>query len=157
MNRTLTTQMTFHLIPADSDADRTPVEVALEWDPTEPLWVTTRFLTGRTVNGQEPVWLVGRDLIAEGLIETAGEADILIEPGGEYGDLLMTFRSDSGHAEFAVDPEPLDLFLAETYARCPYGKEFAGVDFEAELQAIIENDPARVHGDPIEWGEEEWA
>ena len=53
-----------------------PVEVELGYRADDPHAVTMTFRMGR----QETVWLVSRDLLADGLITTSGAGDVRLKP-----------------------------------------------------------------------------
>ena len=71
----------------DSSGTATPIEAELRYDATDPFAVTTVFMTGHS----EVRWTFGRELLAEGLYEPAGDGDVHVwpapgQPGPRGGD-----------------------------------------------------------------------
>ncbi|MFC9251867.1 SsgA family sporulation/cell division regulator [Amycolatopsis thailandensis] len=111
-----------------------PVDVELRYDTRDPFAVTARF--GRQPG--ETIWLFSRELLAEGLIEPAGEADVRIGPCTRT--LLwvkIELRAPSGEASFVVRSDELSDFLDCTYAMVPPGEEQLWIDFDFELHRLV--------------------
>jgi hypothetical protein len=112
------------------DGSLEPMNVDLQYRSDDPHAVTMRF----QARDQESIWLVGRELLADGLLAPAGLGDVRLRPEG--GDVLVLelFTEDS-HAVFHLSAEELDRFLQSTYAAVPAGREV--VDFELLLKDLL--------------------
>src|SRR5690349_1817800 len=111
------------------DGSMEPMNVDLQYRSDDPHAVTMRF----QARDQESIWLVGRELLADGLLAPTGLGDVRLRPEG--GDVLVLdlFTEDS-HAVFHLSAEELDRFLQSTYAAVPAGREV--VDFELLLKNL---------------------
>ncbi|MCP2241537.1 SsgA family sporulation/cell division regulator [Lentzea aerocolonigenes] len=112
------------------DGSIEPMNVDLQYRSDDPHAVTMRF----QARDQESTWLVGRELLADGLLAPTGLGDVRLRPEG--GDVLVLelFTEDS-HAVFHMSAEELDRFLRSTYAAVPAGREV--VDFELLLKNLL--------------------
>ncbi|PWK81518.1 sporulation and cell division protein SsgA [Lentzea atacamensis] len=107
-----------------------PMNVDLQYRSDDPHAVTLRF----QARDQESTWLVGRELLADGLLSPAGIGDVRLRPG--HGDVLVLelFTEDS-HAVFHLSADDLQRFLDSTYAAVPAGREV--VDFDLLLKDLL--------------------
>ncbi|ANZ41421.1 hypothetical protein BBK82_41150 [Lentzea guizhouensis] len=112
------------------DGSIEPMDVDLHYRTDDPHAVTLRFHT----RGQESTWLVGRELLAAGLLAPAGVGDVRLRR--EEGDVLVLelFTEDS-HAVFHLSADELDRFLNSTYQVVPAGREV--VDFDLLLKDLL--------------------
>jgi hypothetical protein len=112
------------------DGSVEPMNVDLQYRSDDPHAVTMRF----QARDQESVWLVGRELLAHGLLAPSGLGDVRLRPEG--GDLLVLelFTEDS-HAVFHLSADELDQFLQSTYAAVPAGREV--FDFDLLLKDLL--------------------
>ncbi|MFD5824433.1 SsgA family sporulation/cell division regulator [Lentzea sp. NPDC060358] len=112
------------------DGSVEPMNVDLQYRSDDPHAVTMRFHT----RDQESTWLVGRELLSDGLMSPAGMGDVRLRPGD--GDMLVLelFTEDS-HAVFHMSADELGRFLDSTYAAVPAGREV--VDFELLLKDLL--------------------
>ncbi|WP_346135744.1 SsgA family sporulation/cell division regulator [Lentzea roselyniae] len=106
------------------------MNVDLQYRSDDPHAVTLRF----QARDQESTWLVGRELLADGLLSPAGIGDVQLRPG--HGDVLVLelFTEDS-HAVFHLSADDLQRFLDSTYAAVPAGREV--VDFDLLLKDLL--------------------
>ncbi|WP_170155301.1 SsgA family sporulation/cell division regulator [Lentzea atacamensis] len=106
------------------------MNVDLQYRSDDPHAVTLRF----QARDQESTWLVGRELLADGLLSPAGIGDVRLRPG--HGDVLVLelFTEDS-HAVFHLSADDLQRFLDSTYAAVPAGREV--VDFDLLLKDLL--------------------
>ena len=106
------------------------MNVDLQYRSDDPHAVTLRFQT----RDQESTWVVGRDLLSDGLLSPAGIGDVRLRP--HEGDVLVLelFTEDS-HAVFHVSHDELSRFLDSTYAVVPAGQEV--LDFELLLKDLL--------------------
>ncbi|HEX7306342.1 SsgA family sporulation/cell division regulator [Lentzea sp.] len=112
------------------DGSIEPMNVDLHYRSDDPHAVTMRFHT----RDQESTWLVGRELLSDGLMSPAGMGDVRLRPAD--GDVLVLelFTEDS-HAVFHLSADELSRFLDSTYAAVPAGRE--SVDFELLLKDLL--------------------
>lgn len=112
---------------------RMPAE--LRYDVTDPWAVTLVFPYGDD-HGNSPPWRISRELLAAGLREPAGIADVRIWPS-EDGVLLIRLTGTNGCLTFTVVRHRVVAFLARTYLLVPDGSEAERVDMDAELRQIL--------------------
>jgi hypothetical protein len=107
-----------------------PMNVDIQYRSDDPHAVTLRF----HASDQESTWVVGRELLSEGLTAPAGIGDVRLRP--EHGDVLVLdlFTEDS-HAVFHLSSHELHRFLESTYAVVPAGSEV--LDFELLLKDLL--------------------
>ncbi|MEU3641735.1 SsgA family sporulation/cell division regulator [Lentzea sp. NPDC034063] len=112
------------------DGSVEPMNVDLQYRSDDPHAVTMRF----HARDQESVWLVGRELLADGILSPAGLGDVRLRPGD--GDVLFLelFTEDS-HAVFQLSATELQRFLDSTYAAVPAGREV--LDFELLMKDLL--------------------
>ncbi|MDX8148000.1 SsgA family sporulation/cell division regulator [Lentzea sp. BCCO 10_0061] len=112
------------------DGSVEPMNVDLHYRSDDPHAVTMRF----HARDQESVWLVGRELLADGILSPAGLGDVRLRPGD--GDVLFLelFTEDS-HAVFQLSATELQRFLDSTYAAVPAGREV--LDFELLMKDLL--------------------
>ncbi|NGY65871.1 SsgA family sporulation/cell division regulator [Lentzea sp. NEAU-D13] len=106
------------------------MNVDLQYRSDDPHAVTLRFQT----RDQESTWVVGRELLSDGLLSPAGIGDVRLRP--HDGDVLVLelFTEDS-HAVFHLSHDELSRFLDSTYAVVPAGREV--LDFELLLKDLL--------------------
>jgi hypothetical protein len=131
-SRTVTTPLTLTVSAVTGEAD---LEAELRYDPADPLAVS---LAIGTECGEPVVWTFGRELLAEGIKEPVGLGDIMIEPASDLDsrELLITLITDCAATMLAPRDRVVE-FLVETFTTVPSGTEFEGVDFDAEISALL--------------------
>jgi hypothetical protein len=105
----------------------------LRYEPTDPYVVRAAFFTA---DSDEPVeWVLGRDLLADGLRRSVGEGDVRIWPAVGHGDqaMCMALGSSAGTALLAVPAHDVKTFLQNTEALVPQGTESGHIDWDTEL------------------------
>ncbi|MFF4746352.1 SsgA family sporulation/cell division regulator [Streptomyces chengbuensis] len=110
----------------------------LRYEPSDPYVVHAAFTTD--VDSDESVeWIIGRDLLIEGLEGPAGEGDVRIWPTGEegYRDLYILLNSPSGTALLKAPEREFKAFLRETEAVVPRGAELRHSDFDRLLAHFL--------------------
>jgi hypothetical protein len=112
------------------DGSVEPMNVDLHYRSDDPHAVTMLF----HARDQESIWLVGRELLADGILSPAGLGDVRLRPGD--GDLLVLelFTEDS-HAVFHLSATELQRFLDSTYAAVPAGRET--LDFDLLMKDLL--------------------
>lgn len=110
-------------------------EAELEYDVGDPYAVTLRFLTGGTT-----IWVIGRDLLAQGLCEPVGEGDVLVSPSLDSAGcsvVVLVLRSASGQAVVQFPTRDVLWFLARTIRAVWPGSESSHVSTEALIAAVL--------------------
>ncbi|MGW7253821.1 SsgA family sporulation/cell division regulator [Streptomyces sp. NPDC054834] len=113
-----------------------PLCVRLRYEPTDPYVVHAVFL----VDCDEPVeWVLGRDLLADGLKGSAGCADVRIWSAVGRGDqsMYIVLASPAGTALLEVPVRDITSFLQDTEALVPRGTESGHIDWDAELAQLL--------------------
>ncbi|MGW7385031.1 SsgA family sporulation/cell division regulator [Streptomyces sp. NPDC054794] len=113
-----------------------PLCIRLRYEPTDPYVVRTVFF----VDCDEPVeWVLGRDLLTDGLKGCAGCADVRIWSAVGRGDqwMYIALGSSAGTALLEVPVRDITSFLQDTEALVPRGTESAHIDWDAELAHLL--------------------
>lgn len=113
-----------------------PLCVRLRYAPADPYVVRAAFF----VDCDEPVeWILGRDLLADGLEGSAGHADVRIWSAAGRGDesIYIALRSSAGTALLEVPVQDISSFLQDTQALVPRGTESELIDWDAELAHLL--------------------
>ncbi|MEV0850188.1 SsgA family sporulation/cell division regulator [Streptomyces sp. NPDC049954] len=117
---------------------RQAVRAELRFDAGAPLAVTVAFL----VDGAPRVtWLVGRDLLRQGLFSASGLGDVQMWPATRADDERATawlrLKAHDTTALFELPVPPLANWLAHTYELVPAGEEMDGVDWDAVTTDLL--------------------
>ncbi|MGV9562515.1 SsgA family sporulation/cell division regulator [Streptomyces sp. NPDC003480] len=113
-----------------------PLSMRLRYEPTDPYVVRACFFT----DTDEPVeWILGRDLLADGLKGSAGEGDIRIWSAVGRGDreMYIALGSSAGTALLEVPVRDVMTFLEDTEALVPQGTESGHIDWDTELANLL--------------------
>ncbi|MFI9804594.1 SsgA family sporulation/cell division regulator [Streptomyces sp. NPDC052301] len=113
-----------------------PLCVRLRYEPTDPYVVRAVFFA----DGDEPVeWVLGRDLLTDGLEGSAGYADVRIWSATGRGDqsIHIALGSCAGTALLEVPVQDITCFLQDTEALVPRGTESGHIDWDAELAHLL--------------------
>lgn len=117
------------------DASVLPVSAELHFQPDDPYTVRIVFRGTSSVS----TWLVGRELIAHGLLADAaapaGTGDVRIWRDEDPAYLLVGLSGVEGDALLAGPAEPFVRFVAATVALVPFGSE--GPAMEDEISRLI--------------------
>ncbi|WP_426570233.1 SsgA family sporulation/cell division regulator [Streptomyces canus] len=113
-----------------------PVSMRLRYEPSDPYVVRAAFTA---VDSDETVeWIIGRDLLIDGLEGPAGEGDLRIWPDGpERCDLYILLNPPAGAALLKARAQEIQTFLQETQALVPRGAELGHIDFDASLADFL--------------------
>ncbi|MCR3753618.1 MULTISPECIES: SsgA family sporulation/cell division regulator [Lentzea] len=107
-----------------------PVETELLYRSEDPFAVTMRFRAG----GSVATWVMGRDLLAEGMSRRAGDGDVRLRPHSSRV-LVLELVSDRHMTVFRVPAGTLRKFLAATDRLVPRGTEH--FDADAFLSTVL--------------------
>jgi hypothetical protein len=112
------------------------MRMSLRYEPADPYVVRATFFT----HTEEPAeWVLGRDLLADGLRVSAGCGDIRVWPAVGRGDQAMyiVLGSPAGTALLEVPVQDVRTFLEDTEALVPPGTESGHIDWELELANLF--------------------
>ncbi|MGW1620831.1 SsgA family sporulation/cell division regulator [Streptomyces sp. NPDC002172] len=116
-----------------------PMCMRLRYEPTDPYVVRAVFF----VHGDEPVeWVLGRDLLSDGLTGSAGDGDVRVWPAVGRGDeaMYIALGSSAGTALLEVPVQDIKSFLEDTEALVPQGTESGRIDWDTELAFLLSQD-----------------
>ncbi|MFJ1608532.1 SsgA family sporulation/cell division regulator [Streptomyces sp. NPDC088253] len=109
----------------------------LQYEPSDPYAVRAAF----TVAGSDETaeWIIGRDLLADGLEGPTGEGDIRLWPAEEHdvSDLYILLNPPAGTALLKAPAQEIKAFLQEAEAVVPRGAEPGRIDLDALLAHLI--------------------
>lgn len=131
---TVTQSVTLELI--DSAGAATPIEAELRYDPADPYAVTTVFKTGAS----QVRWTFGRELLAEGLYEPAGDGDVHVWPcldSSGHAVVIIELCSPDGEALVQAKTGDLRIFVDRMAKAVAPGTESELVDVDATIAAIF--------------------
>ncbi|MHA5055072.1 SsgA family sporulation/cell division regulator [Streptomyces sp. SD15] len=114
-----------------------PVSMRLRYEPSDPYVVRASFTA---VESDETVeWIIGRDLLIDGLEGPAGEGDISIWPadGPDRCDSYILLNPPAGTALLKARAQEIKTFLQETEALVPRGAELGHTDLDASLAHFL--------------------
>jgi Streptomyces sporulation and cell division protein, SsgA len=133
-SKTIRSTATFELIAPDTAP--VPVKVELSYSSRDPYAVQASFRTGHdsTVD-----WVFARDLLADGLVDSAGTGDVRVQPmSSDPTRIELELTSPSGHALFSTSAQSLSDFLDRTYEAVPPTSEYSWLDFDAALSDLLD-------------------
>lgn len=133
-SQTVRATATFELITPD--AAPVPVKVELTYTSRDPYAVQASFKTGHDTAVD---WVFARDLLADGLVDSAGTGDVRVQPMGDDPSVIeLELTSPSGHALFTTPAATLSDFLQQTYVAVPPAAEYSWLDFDAALADLLD-------------------
>lgn len=121
----------------DPNGTATPIQAQLHYDPRDPYAVTSVFHTGHG----EVRWTFGRDLLAEGLYEPAGDGDVHVWPcldASGHAVVIIELSSPDGEALVQARTGDLTEFVERMSAAVRPGTESELVDVDAAITAILQ-------------------
>lgn len=112
-----------------------PVVTRWSWSVQDPYAVT---LGIRTRRDRWIEWMLGRELLIDGIAGPAGEGDIRLSPQQvmEFDVVAVEIRSADGHAMLEVDKDLLIHFVETTVELVALGDEPDVVDLDLEIEKI---------------------
>lgn len=112
------------------------IRMSLRYEPTDPYVVRAAFFTDTDELAE---WVLGRDLLADGLKGSAGCGDVRVWPAVGRGDQAMyiVLGSPSGTALLEVPVQDVKAFLENTEALVPRGTESGHIDWDLELANLF--------------------
>ncbi|MFG2948466.1 SsgA family sporulation/cell division regulator [Streptomyces adustus] len=109
----------------------------LRYEPSDPYVVRAAFIV---LDSDEAVeWIIGRDLLADGLKGPVGEGDIRVWPVGDGDpcDVYILLCPPAGTALLQVPAREVEAFLREAEKLVPRGAETGPVDLDASLAQLL--------------------
>lgn len=131
-SHTVTTPLTLAITAATGEAD---LAAELRYDPSDPFAVT---LAIGVEYGEPVLWVFGRELLADGIRQAAGEGDITVEPAVDAvpSQIRITLATDCLATMLAPRDRVVE-FLVESFTAVPSGCELDGMDLDAEIDALL--------------------
>jgi len=116
-------------------AEGLALTATLKYVVSDPYAVEATFRAG----DQGISWVLGRDLLSDGLLSECGEGDVRVWPTVEDGRevVMLQLTSPDGSALLAADAEGLQAFLERTYDAVPLGYEDDHVDVDAAITQLL--------------------
>jgi hypothetical protein len=112
-----------------------PLSATLRYVADDPFAVEATFRAGPDAIS----WVLGRDLLNDGLLGESGEGDVRVWPIMEDGvrTVMLELTSPDGRAVLSADAESLEGFLQRTYEAVPLGYEGDHLDVEAAIAQLL--------------------
>ncbi len=109
----------------------------LDYAAHEPYSVRATF---RTEDG-DVTWVFARELLADGLLQPAGDGDIAIWPSKSHDQdvLCISLSSPSGQALMEARRIDIEDFMARTYTVVPAGSEAVMLDLDTLIDRLLDN------------------
>jgi hypothetical protein len=126
-----------HLQALDAWGRIVDVPATFEYDAGDPWAVRIVFPGGRGDTAEPVRWLVGRELLLEGLTDPVGEGDVQMFPSVDEDGraaVVMELCSPDGRLVLQLRTRELHRFLARTLTVVPLGTESVDLD---ELVAAL--------------------
>lgn len=112
------------------------VPSTFRYDPRDPYAV----IVGMSLDGCRVEWLMGRELLQDGLSDVTGEGDVCVHPGFDDKGapvVHLELSSPDGDAVLMVPAGELRKFLAASYRSVPAGTETEFLDMDAALAELL--------------------
>ncbi|MFF7601570.1 SsgA family sporulation/cell division regulator [Streptomyces mirabilis] len=109
----------------------------LWYELSDPYAVRVAFTVDESDEAVE--WIIGRDLLIDGLRGPVGEGDVRIWPAGERdrGAVYIVLKPPDGLALLEVPAQDIKRFLQETETLVPRGSESERIDSDALLRHLL--------------------
>jgi len=122
-------------VEAPEDIAGIGLPVLFDYNPGDPLAVSLTF-GGEGEDGV--VWVIGRDLLHDGLSEAAGVGDVTAWTGSADRErYYLRLRTGASFTLFTFETRMIETYLWQTYASIPAGAELPTAALDAELSAIF--------------------
>lgn len=111
------------------------LSATLRYETADPFAVEATFRAGEEAIS----WVLGRDLLSDGLHRDCGEGDVRVWPTVDRGRdvVMLQLTSPDGSALLAADASGLESFLSRTYDAVPLGAEGAHLDVDTALAQLL--------------------
>ncbi|MGH3366129.1 MAG: SsgA family sporulation/cell division regulator [Nocardioidaceae bacterium] len=128
--------LTLELIDASGAAS--PLEAELGYDASDPFAVVAVF----RADDIRIRWVLGRDLLAEGIFAPAGDGDVHVWPCLDArGRAVVILELSSPHGEALLQAASSDVndFLQRTFELVPRGAEDVALDLDEALFRLLDD------------------
>src|SRR4051794_13314733 len=107
----------------------------LRYELADPYAVEATFRAG----DESISWVLGRDLLSDGLLSDSGEGDVRVWPtqDGNTSVVMLQLSSPDGCALLAADAQGLEGFLERTYDAVPLGYEGDHLDVDTAITQLL--------------------
>ena len=133
--QTVTDDVALRLVAPGEDG--LMLRATLRYQPADPFAVEATF---RAAN-ESISWVLGRDLLSEGLSAATGDGDVRVWPSAQHGSerqlVMIELRSPDGQATLAVDATDLETFLLRTFQVVPQGEESRYLDIGDVISRLL--------------------
>ncbi|MGI8814876.1 MAG: SsgA family sporulation/cell division regulator [Pseudonocardia sp.] len=133
MNTLVAEARAAHLGP---DGSESPVTVRLVWRASYP-WAVEATFRCRVDPAEDPVWLLCRELLWDGIDNPVGAGDVGVRPIDDCQRVELFLSSPDGCAATALSAAALAAFLAITYQQVPAGEELLWAPMDDELIELL--------------------
>jgi hypothetical protein len=119
------------------------VPTTFEYDAGDP-WAVRVVFPGAGADAAAVCWMVGRDLLLEGLTEPAGEGDVRLFPSVDEDGravVVMELCSPDGRLVLQLRTRELHRFLSRTLTVVPRGAE--SIDLDRLAEALVRRSDAQ--------------
>ncbi|MFG1667767.1 SsgA family sporulation/cell division regulator [Streptomyces sp. Y7] len=115
---------------------RITVRTRLVYDTRNPFAVSLVF---HADTDSPTLWVMARDLLAQGLRRPNGQGDVRVWPTGSGLDaeLNLVLASPHGTARLTAPHQAVARWLEHTYRLVPAGRESGHFDLENELRRLL--------------------
>ncbi|MGL5829771.1 MAG: SsgA family sporulation/cell division regulator [Angustibacter sp.] len=115
--------------------DGLPLESTLRYSADDPFAVEATFRAGSDAIS----WVLGRDLLNDGLMGESGEGDVRVWPAIEDRTrvVMLELTSPDGRALLAADAASLEAFLQRTYEAVPLGYEGEHLNLDRTIARLM--------------------
>lgn len=120
-----------------SEGESVPITIRLRYESDDPYAVRVAFCPGGSNDTVE--WIIGRDLLADGLKGPCGEGDVRLWPDNEHGfnDLYILLDPPEGFALVQAPAPEISRFLQRTESVVPTGTEPRHLDLDAVVVHLL--------------------
>jgi hypothetical protein len=117
-----------------------PVPATLSYSVAEPYAVSAVF---QTTEGKVH-WVFARELLAQGLLDSTGEGDVVIWPAAsrERDAICLSLASPTGSALLEAPGGEVSSFLEQSYEVVPSGSETDYLDIDREIMRLLSDEPS---------------
>ena len=112
----------------------------LRYQPSDPYAVEATFRAG----DEAISWVLGRDLLGEGLTRVSGEGDVRVWPTTDVGErgeqtavVMLQLSSPDGRALLAAPARDVQAFLEQTYMVVEPGSEAEHLDVDGVVERLL--------------------
>lgn len=128
----------YALVPSGDPELMLPIPTRMSYDPDDPWAVTIKFDVPQPDGSfSETVWVFARDLLIEAFEGPVGAGDIKVWIEDDE-KLNIMLRAPEGTAHVWTDIDSVRIFLNHTTQIVPVGSEIDKIDFEREIQQLME-------------------